>query len=233
MTRQGGAARRLARRPWAVAVGMTTLGCGAGDVGTLSGTPPIAGDEVVTRDSTAEKTGPDATTSDADSEETGADDDATDGGVDDDATDANIDDDAPASYLAAESVIRTSCAFIRCHGGDVQGGAGLWFGQTTSIRGPLVNVPACEYDTMMRVKPGDVANSWIMVKLGAPQDPQTHFISFAPDASWTSNSCPGLIPTDGGGEFGYRMPETGMYQLDSDSLAKLVAWIEAGAPGPN
>jgi hypothetical protein len=29
------------------------------------------------------------------------------------------------------------------------------------------------------------------------------------------------------------MPETGMYQLDPDSIAKLVAWIEAGAPGPD
>jgi hypothetical protein len=210
------------------------LACSTGDAGMLGAAPPIAANDVVTRDSTADETGPDATTSDVDSEETGGDDDATDGGVDDDATDANIDDDAPASYLAAESVIRTSCAFIRCHGGAVQGGAGLWFGQTTSIRGPLVNVPACEYDNMMRVKPGDVANSWIMVKLGAPQDLQTHFISFSPEAGWvSSNSCPGLIPTDGGGQFGYRMPETGMYQLDSDSLAKLVAWIEAGAPGPN
>jgi hypothetical protein len=208
------------------------LGCSA-DAGVLGAAPPISGEEAVTRDSTVDESGPDATASDVDSEETSTDDDASDGGGDDDATDADIDDDAPASYLAAESVIRTSCAFIRCHGGAVQGGAGLWFGQTTSIRGPLVNVPACEYDKMMRVKPGDVANSWMMVKLGAPQDSQTHFISFSPEAGWDSISCPGLIPTDGGGQFGYRMPETGMYQLDSDSLAKLVAWIEAGAPGPN
>jgi hypothetical protein len=232
MTAPRGAARSLARQARAMAAGVAMLGCGAGETGMLSA-DPIAGDDVVTRDSTSDWTGHDASASDMDSEEPGPDDDATDAGAGDDATDANIDDDAPASYLAAESVIRTSCAFIRCHGGAVQGGAGLWFGQTSSIRGPLVNVPACEYDKMMRVKPGDVASSWMMIKLGAPQDPQTHFISFSPQSGWVPNSCPGLIPTDGGGQFGYRMPETGMYQLDPDSLAKLVAWIEAGAPGPN
>jgi len=211
-----GAERGLARRAWAVSAGLAMLGCSTGEAGKLNG-DPFSGEDAVARDSTTNETG-------ADSEGLGS---------GDDATDAGVDDDAPASYLAAESVIRSSCAFIRCHGGAVQGGAGLWFGQTTSIRAPLVNVPACEYDKMMRVKPGDVANSWVMVKLGAPQDPQTHFISFTPQSDWISNACPGLIPTDGGGRFGYRMPETGMYQLDPDSLAKLVAWIEAGAPGPD
>jgi hypothetical protein len=154
-------------------------------------------------------------------------------GSSEDAADAAVDGDAPESYRAAEAVIRTSCAFVRCHGGPVQGGAGLWFGETTSIRRPLVNVRSCEYDKMMRVKPGDVAHSWVMVKLGAPRDPQTHFISFSPESDWVPSSCPGLLPTDGGGRFGYGMPETGMYQLDPDSIAKLVAWIEAGAPGPD
>jgi hypothetical protein len=143
-------------------------------------------------------------------------------------------DDAPASYLAAESVIRTSCAFVRCHGGPVAGGAGLWFAQTGSIRGPLVNVPACEYDKMMRVAPGDPARSWVMIKLQSPQDPATHAIAFTPQPDWVPTAGCNVVETpDGGGRFGDRMPETGMYQLDSDSLAALVAWIEAGAPGPD
>jgi len=185
MRAPGGGARRLARRPWVAAFGLTMLACSTGE------------------------------------------------GSGEDATDAAVDAAAPESYREAESVIRTSCAFVRCHGGPVQGGAGLWFGESTSIRGPLVNVPACENDKMMRVKPGDVANSWVMVKLRAPRDPQTHFISFSPQSDWVPKVCPGLLPTDGGGRFGYGMPETGMYQLDPDSIAKLVAWIEAGAPGPD
>jgi hypothetical protein len=135
-------------------------------------------------------------------------------------------------YLAAESVIRTQCAFVRCHGGEVRGGAGLWYGQDASIRGPLVNVPACEYDMMMRVKPGDVANSWIVTKLEASQDPQTHAIDFTPQPGWVQNPACGLPPGDAGGRFGLRMPMT-TFQLDSDSIAKLTAWIAAGAPGPD
>jgi hypothetical protein len=144
--------------------------------------------------------------------------------------------DAPESYLAAEAVIRTSCAFVRCHGGPTRGGADLWYGQTTSVRGPLVNVVACEYSKMMRVAPGDPANSWMMIKLLSPQDPKSHMISFSPAPDWVPNpNCVGLVPpdADGGGRFGFRMPETGMFQLDSDSIAKLAAWIEAGAPGPD
>ena len=109
----------------------------------------------------------------------------------------------------------------------------MWFGQSQSIRGPLVDVPACEYDKMMRVKPGDLANSWVIVKLTAPRDPQTHAISFSPQQDWVPNPGCGLDPSDGGGRFGLGMPETGMFELDPDSLAKLVAWIEAGAPGPD
>ena len=123
--------------------------------------------------------------------------------------------DAPASYLAAESVIRASCAFVQ------------------SIRGPLVNVPACEYDKMMLVKPGDLANSWVMTKLTAPQDPQTHVLAFSPAADWVPAASCTIDTTDASGRFGLHMPETGNFELDPDSLSKLVAWIEAGAPGPD
>lgn len=150
-----------------------------------------------------------------------------------DPTDASTSD-APESYLAAESVIRTSCAFVRCHGGPTRGGAGLWFGPG-SIRGPLVNVSACEDPKMMRVRPGDPANSWVGIKLEAPQDPDTHAIEFSRPADWVPDpACgPGLDPTDASGLFGLRMPATGTFQLDTDSLAKLLSWIEAGAPGPD
>jgi hypothetical protein len=148
-----------------------------------------------------------------------------------DAVDAAVD--VPATYVAAEAVVRASCAFVRCHGGPVRGGAGLWFPPTGSIRGPLVNVKACEYDKMMRVKPGDLANSWMIKKLTSPQEPGTHALVFSPEADWTPNAACDLDPTDASGRFGTHMPQTGNYELDEDSLAKLEAWVEAGAPGPN
>lgn len=239
--------KRLLRSPWVVAIGSLLQGCSTSQAGapteradspraaevgdsaseaTIDGGSSDAGWEA--GDATTSSDGTDAREASvgSDASETG---DASDAG---DITDG-MDDDVPESYLAAESVIRTSCAFIRCHGGPVRGGAGLWFGQTTSIREPLVNVVACEYSKMMRVAPGDVANSWMMVKLTAPQDPQTHAILFTPASDWVPNPNCGLDPADSGGRFGVRMPQTGMFQLDPDSLSKLEAWIEAGAPGPN
>jgi hypothetical protein len=216
----GATERRFGWLAWAVVLGLGVEACSRGEAGVpiLEGTFNRAADAGVSA--------PDAPNADGS---------APDPDADGPEADAEPNDyDAPESYLAVESIIRTSCAFVRCHGGPVQGGAGLWFGATTSVRRPLVNVPSCEYDKMMRVKPGDVANSWVITKLEAPQDPETHFISFSPQSDWVPNSCPGLVPTDAGeGRFGFRMPETGMYQLDPDSIAKVVAWIEAGAPGPD
>ncbi len=95
-----------------------------------------------------------------------------------------------------------------------------------------MNVPACEYNKMMRVKPGDTASSWVLWKLQSPQDPETHEIAFSPDPDWVPNASCNLPADDAGGRFGLRMPAT-TFQLDADSLAKLVAWIQAGAPGPD
>jgi hypothetical protein len=224
MTRSDEGVRGFTRLAWAAAVAVAAgvpAACSTGDPAAPSFTPltlwlaePV--------DSGEDGFGADAIASDFDS---GAPAPATD------PMDA-ADYDAPESYLAAESVVRTSCAFIRCHGGATRGGAGLWFGATQSIRGPLVNVPACEYDKMMRVKPGDVANSWVMSKLEAPQDPQTHALMFTPQPGSVPNLSCGQDPTDAGFPYGLRMPAT-TFQLDSDSIAKLVAWIEAGAPGPD
>ena len=244
--------RRLLRSLWVIAVGWPLQGCSTNEPGLRagSGASPRAAEVA---DSTPEATGEGSSPEEqwdggdaADATVRTDSGDASDASHSSDAGNAldtayasdaaditdGTDYDAPESYLAAESVIRTSCAFIRCHGGAVRGGAGLWFGQTTSIREPLVNVVACEYSKMMRVAPGDVANSWMMVKLTAPQDPQTHAILFSPAADWVPNPNCGLDPADSGGAFGVRMPQTGMFQLDSDSLGKLAAWIEAGAPGP-
>jgi hypothetical protein len=207
---RGLARHRLAQHPCAVVVGLGVQACSTGEVSAPS-VDPISNEP--RPDGGAASMGSDGSGPAA----------ATDAGAPD----------APESYLAAESVIRSSCAFIRCHGGAVRGGAGLWFGQSQSIRGPLVNVPACEYDKMMRVKPGDLANSWMLIKLTAPRDPQTHAISFSPRPDWVPNPGCGLDPSDGGGRFGLGMPQTGIFELDPDSLAKLVAWIEAGAPGPD
>ena len=208
-----------ALRRCGIAVGLAASGCAkSGDSASIS--DPVA----ATSDSAPDANGADGTapSSTPDSAAWAA-----------DPTDASTSD-APASYLAAESVIRTSCAFVRCHGGPTRGGAGLWFGPG-SIRGPLVNVSACEDPDMMRVRPGDPSNSWVRIKLEAPQDPETHAIEFSPPADWVPDpACgPGLDPTDASGRFGLRMPATGTFQLDGDGLAKLVSWIEAGAPGPD
>ncbi|HLK39662.1 MAG TPA: hypothetical protein VKU41_23060 [Polyangiaceae bacterium] len=180
--------------------------------------------------SSADDAGADAT---SDAATASLDGDEEDAGSATDPTDAGGWADAPASFLAAQSVIQTSCTFVRCHGGPFMLAAGLWFDPYGSIRGPLVNVPACEYDRMMRVTPGDPANSWMVVKLTALQDPVTHAIEFSPEAGWAPVASCGLDPGDAGGRFGLRMPETDNYQLDPTSLAQLIDWIEAGAPGPN
>jgi hypothetical protein len=217
-----GAVRLVVRHPWALALGLALQGCSMGDAGAPV-VDPLSHQVALAPDASSDEASADVSAPTADSE-----------GADSvpDPMDAVVSD-APASYLAAESVIRASCAFVRCHGGPTRGGAGLWFGQTQSIRGPLVNVPACEYDKMMRVKPGDLANSWVMTKLTAPQDPQTHVLAFSPAADWVPAAGCTIDTTDASGRFGLHMPETGNFELDPDSLSKLVAWIEAGAPGPD
>jgi hypothetical protein len=230
MKRTNGAVRARARSPWALAAGWALLACSTGEpvapvVEASSSRAAIGPDSAAgALDSTADDAGVDATTTSLDD---------ADAGPTTDPMDAGGWEDAPPSFLAAQSVILTSCTFIRCHGGPFRLAAGLWFDPYASIRGPLVNVPACEYDKMMRVTPGDPANSWMVVKLTAPQDPATHAILFTPEADWVPTASCGLDPGDAGGRFGIRMPETDNYQLDPTSLAQLVDWIEAGAPGPN
>ena len=225
----------------AVAVGRVLPACSTGEpdgpaVAPTASPAALAPDSTAGQpDSHADDAGADAT-ADAMTDATTASVDEDDAGSATDATDPTEAPDwadAPASFLAAQSVIQTSCTFVRCHGGPFMLAAGLWFDPYGSIRGPLVNVPACEYDRMMRVAPGDPANSWMVVKLTASQDPVTHAILFSPEAGWAPVASCGLDPGDAGGRFGIRMPETDNYQLDPTSLAQLIDWIEAGAPGPN
>jgi hypothetical protein len=118
-----------------------------------------------------------------------------------------------------------SCAFVSsCHGGTGPGKANLNFKEGADLIETLVNVPACENDSMMRVKPGDPEHSWIWIKLTAEADPNTGMIS----PGGTPSKCTGVSTG-----FGTRMPQvSGFAKLSDDKLAIVKAWIEAGAPGP-
>jgi hypothetical protein len=94
-------------------------------------------------------------------------------------------------------------------------------------------VPACEYDRMKRVAPGDPDQSFLLVKLEAPfKGPGTHEIAFTPAPDWSPTAC-NVPSSDGQPGFGLRMPETGTFQLEPEKIAKLRSWIRAGALGPD
>jgi len=145
-------------------------------------------------------------------------------------------------YVAAEKALQQGCfaSNVACHG---KGGGTAMLDLGAAIasgdfRSALVGVPACEYDVMDRVVPGDTANSWLMVKLTAPfvsvadaQPPASLHgdLIFTPDASWDeSRKCnPGIRG------FGQRMPQVAPFEVDDEVLDALQTWIEVGAPGPN
>lgn len=145
-------------------------------------------------------------------------------------------------YVAAEAALKQGCfaSSADCHG---KGGglSGLDLGAaiaTGDIRGALVNVPACEYDLMDLVEPGDPDASWLMEKLTGDfvslqdADPPTANhgdLLFTPDPSWDpSRKCTQAIRG-----FGQRMPQVAPFQASAKTIADIRTWIEKGAPGPN
>ena len=129
-------------------------------------------------------------------------------------------------------LIERSCAKQVCHG-EMVSNAYLDF-MAGDLRDVLVNVPACEYDRMPRVSPGDPDHSWIMIKLAGPQRfvQYLDFIDFDPGANWqpARPECGGRLP-DGGRWFGTRMPPVDTTQpLSADEIVIVRRWIEAGAP---
>lgn len=137
-----------------------------------------------------------------------------------------------ADYAAVSAILggmeqpgAGSCAFATsCHGGTGPGKAGLNFKTVADLRDVLVDVPACENSSMMRVAPGDPDNSWLWIKLSADiKDEKTGLI----EHEGTPSSCSGVSLG-----FGTRMPQVAGYaKLPDEKLAVIKAWIEAGAPG--
>jgi hypothetical protein len=159
---------------------------------------------------------------------------------------------ADPTYENVEPIIRTSCAFSSsCHGGMGNGQSMLNFGRHLTAGEPFTmalfdgmnNRPACQYDMMPLIEPGDPDNSWLMVKIDGMHDMGT--IVFMPDASWDpgimrdamGNYPASTCPLTEAGEitFGRNMPwSAGMpLPLPENEVALIRAWIEAGAPGPS
>jgi hypothetical protein len=144
-------------------------------------------------------------------------------------------DDSP-SYAAVAAIFRRSCGFARCHSPPVLGG-GLNFAREVDYHPQLVGVPACEYDRMKRVEPGQPERSWLMVKLTAAVRPSSDkygtYIEFEPASDWDPSQRPRLCRLDSeSGEplFGWRMPATTPNMLREDEIEVIRAWIADGAP---
>jgi hypothetical protein len=140
-----------------------------------------------------------------------------------------------ALYADVDAIITRSCARQVCHGFMVAN-AQLDLMTAAGFRAALVDVPACEYDRMPRVKPGDPEHSWIMIKLAGRVRFRQYadFVDFEPDPDWRANNpaCAGQFD-DGSPWFGTRMPPADTTRPPSaQEIETIRAWIEAGAPGP-
>jgi hypothetical protein len=118
----------------------------------------------------------------------------------------------PATYSFTTDVMpifQTSCAFSGCHGSMGAPAAGMDLGaDAAQVYDNLVNVTSTEYPAMVRIKPGDPANSYLLHRVD--DDANT-----LPDC--TSVACTELMPQDG-------LP------LAATDLATIRGWISEGAP---
>jgi hypothetical protein len=140
--------------------------------------------------------------------------------------------DGAALAASVGAIIKRSCAIQVCHGFMVANAEMDLM--RDGFRAALVDVPACEYDRMARVKPGHPEQSWIMIKLSGPVHFRQYadFIDFKPDADWKPSvaACSGTFD-DGAPWFGTRMPPANTTQPPSaDEIETIREWIAAGAP---
>ncbi len=119
-------------------------------------------------------------------------------------------------------IFEANCNSTNCHGSVSTPDADLFLGLASNndedtiveAYAELVNVDASNAFGMLRVKPGDPENSWLMVKLDGDM------------------SCPQAQPFCAG-SCGQRMPRgTGAMPLPDDELDIVRSWIENGAPSP-
>ena len=133
-------------------------------------------------------------------------------------------------YAAVKTVIEQSCAKQVCHG-IMTASAHLDMEQGDP-RTALVDVPSCEYDRMMRVKPGDPEHSWIMIKLAGPTRFRLYadFVDFVPEPGWQPSvqECSGQFD-DGSPWFGTRMPPMDTTTITPEEIDLIATWIREGA----
>ncbi|MBN8613152.1 MAG: hypothetical protein J0L92_21350 [Deltaproteobacteria bacterium] len=149
---------------------------------------------------------------------------------------------AEGTYENVVEIMRLSCAFASCHGGSGAGAAMLNLERAIAmdtVRETLVEQPACMYDAMSLVTPGDPEASWLYVKVaGSHTGPRLDFTpaedwdpGITPDAmgNYPASTCP--LTERGDLSFGAMMPQ-GSGGLDASRAETIRLWIEAGAPGP-
>lgn len=141
---------------------------------------------------------------------------------------------ARALYPQVEAIVTQACARDVCHGFMVAN-ARLDLVRE-GLLAALVDVPACEYDRMMRVKPGAPNNSWIMVKLAGTTRFRDYadFIEFEPDPDWQPQiaECSSTFE-DGSPWFGTPMPPPDTTEVRPQDIALIREWIALGALGPS
>lgn len=118
----------------------------------------------------------------------------------------------PATYSFTTDVMpifQTSCAFSGCHGSMGAPAAGMDLGaDAAQVYANIVNVASTEYPAMVRIKPGDPANSYLLHRV----DDDANTLP-----GCTSVACTELMPQDG-------LP------LAATDLATIRGWISEGAP---
>jgi hypothetical protein len=105
-------------------------------------------------------------------------------------------------------IFQTSCAFSVCHGSSTAPEGGMYLGpDAAQVYANIVNVASTEYPAMLRIKPGDPANSYLMHRV---DDDASNL------AGCTSLACAELMPQGGP-------------PLAATDLATIRGWISEGA----
>lgn len=149
------------------------------------------------------------------------------------------------TYANVAALFEASCSFDSCHGGRGVGAATLNFAAAraagVSYDLLLVGEPACMYDRMPLVDPGNPDNSWLMLKVAGPH--MGSAVAFTPASDWDHGLTPradGRLPSSvcpltvmGALSFGTVMPQGSSAGLDARRADLIRRWILEGAPGPD